>query len=77
MAPELFDNQPYDGKTDVWSLGCIAYELATFQRPFHGQSFPALVNKILKGKYSPLPGTYSANLGRVVEYMLKVVLQGV
>jgi len=29
MAPELLNNHPYNHKADVWSLGCIIYELAT------------------------------------------------
>lgn len=37
MAPELFENRPYDGKMDVWSLGCIAYECASLERPFVGK----------------------------------------
>jgi NIMA (never in mitosis gene a)-related kinase len=33
MAPEIFTSQ-YDTKVDIWSIGCIFYELCTFRRAF-------------------------------------------
>jgi serine/threonine protein kinase len=48
MAPELF---PEDGvhsfQSDVWSLGCIMYELAVGEPPFQSSNFDELVNLIL------------------------------
>ncbi len=34
MSPEVLDGSGYDMKSDVWSLGCIAYELCTLKSPF-------------------------------------------
>ena len=34
MSPEVLDGSGYDTKSDVWSLGCIAYELCTLKSPF-------------------------------------------
>jgi len=31
MSPEVYHNKPYTLKSDVWSLGCLLYELCTFQ----------------------------------------------
>ena len=36
MSPELVKSQKYNSKSDIWSIGCVLYELATFQRPFLG-----------------------------------------
>ena len=29
MSPEMFEGKIWDGKTDIWSLGCVLYELCT------------------------------------------------
>ena len=49
MAPELYKGDYYDNKCDVWSLGCIMYEMITLTRPFEGRNIIDLGNKI---KYS-------------------------
>ena len=33
MSPEICDNQPYNAKSDVWSMGCLLYEVARLRRP--------------------------------------------
>lgn len=37
MAPELCFGQNYSFKADVWSLGCLLYEMAAGRRPFDGK----------------------------------------
>jgi serine/threonine protein kinase len=39
-APELFNGQPYDDRSDSWSLGCILHELCTLQKAFLGEDTP-------------------------------------
>lgn len=71
LSPEICDDRPYDRKSDVWSAGCVLYELCTLRKAFTGASLPALVVKILHGKYPPVPLRYSADLRRLVDCMLK------
>ena len=72
ISPEIWRKLPYDSKSDVWSLGCVLYELATFRHPFTADSPKALATKIMSGKYLPIPAGYSMELNEVIRSMLVV-----
>jgi len=36
-SPEVWRDEPYDSKSDVWSLGCIIFEMAMLRPPFEGK----------------------------------------
>ncbi|KAF6728863.1 Serine/threonine-protein kinase 36 [Oryzias melastigma] len=48
MSPELVEEKPYDHTADLWSLGCILYELHTGAPPFYTNSIFHLVQLIVK-----------------------------
>ncbi|NXD27320.1 STK36 kinase, partial [Spelaeornis formosus] len=48
MSPELVEERPYDHTTDLWSVGCILYELFVGSPPFYSNSILQLVNLIIK-----------------------------
>ncbi|KAM8758708.1 serine/threonine-protein kinase Nek4 isoform 3-T3 [Rhynchonycteris naso] len=50
MSPELFSNKPYNYKSDVWALGCCAYEMATLKHAFNAKDMNSLVYRIIEGK---------------------------
>ena len=33
-SPEVWQDKPYDKRSDIWSLGCVLYELTTLNPPF-------------------------------------------
>lgn len=37
MSPEVLKHDGYNSKSDVWSLGCVLYELCTLHHAFQGQ----------------------------------------
>ena len=62
-CPEIVQSQPYDDKADIWSLGCVIYELMTFKQPFSAGNPLTIASKIVDGEYEPVnPNHYSALL---------------
>lgn len=72
MSPEICAAERYTLKSDVWSLGCIIYELCSREPPFNAKSHYALVQKIKDGKVASLPKVYSKDLYEVIKTCLKV-----
>ena len=71
-SPEIWQLRPYGAKSDIWSLGCIIYELCTFLPPFRAATMELLFQKIVKGNYEKIPATYSTELSKVIGMCLNV-----
>mmetsp|Transcript_18175 Transcript_18175/g.58776 ORF Transcript_18175/g.58776 Transcript_18175/m.58776 type:complete len:303 (+) Transcript_18175:237-1145(+) len=71
MCPELLQDKPYDYKSDVWSMGCVMYEVTALKPAFQAFNMSGLMQKICKGALAPLPGQYSSEWKTLVRGMLQ------
>jgi len=53
MSPEQVKGRPIDGRTDIFSLGVVLYEMLTGEKPFPGQSITTVIYKIVNEE--PIP----------------------
>ena len=70
MAPELIEEKPYDETADIWSLGCIVYELLVGSPPFSTTSLFQLIKKI---RYESIQ--WPAHLSETARSFLQGVLE--
>ena len=71
MSPEICASEKYTLHSDIWSVGCIMYELCTHSPPFNANSHLQLIQRIRKGEYAPIPAVYSRDLSNVITQCLK------
>ncbi len=71
-SPEIWKDLPYDYKSDIWSMGCIIYELCMLKPPFRGTSLKQLCMNVIKGQYTPIHNYYSNDLREIISRMLVV-----
>ncbi len=62
MSPEQINEAKYNDKSDIWSAGCLLYEMAALKPPFEATNHLSLAIKIKAGKYDRLPMRYSEEL---------------
>ncbi|THH18650.1 hypothetical protein EW146_g2366 [Bondarzewia mesenterica] len=73
MSPELMQEKAYDSKSDIWSLGCLIYELCALKPPFHeAKTHSELSIFIRNARIPPLPRGYSQALSSVIKAMLNL-----
>ena len=61
-SPEVWKDKPYDNRSDIWSLGCVLYEMTTLNPPFRAPNMNGLYHKVLRGVYDPISSQYSIDL---------------
>ncbi len=70
MSPEQASGRAVDGRSDLFSLGAILYEMLAGRRPFRGESCAATLAAILRDTPAPLVGV-SPRVSSVVERCLR------
>jgi eukaryotic-like serine/threonine-protein kinase len=73
MSPEQARGHEVDKRTDIWSLGCLLYEMLTGYRPFVGDSVAETLSSVLEREpdWSALPQTVPPSIKRLVRLCLK------
>ncbi|XP_068041858.1 serine/threonine-protein kinase Nek2 isoform X1 [Anomalospiza imberbis] len=72
MSPEQMNYLSYNEKSDIWSLGCIVYELCALSPPFTAFNQKELSEKIREGRVRRIPYRYSDELNDLLKEMLNV-----
>ncbi|XP_024900543.1 serine/threonine-protein kinase Nek5 isoform X7 [Pteropus alecto] len=72
LSPEICQNKPYNNKSDIWSLGCVLYELCTLKHPFEGNNLHQLVLKICQARFAPVSPRFSRDLRSLIFQLFQV-----
>ena len=69
MSPEVIEDlkEGYNTKSDIWAMGCVLYELASFQRPFVGDGINQIFDAVVKESTPSIKNLYSENLNRILK----------
>ncbi len=67
MSPELINNQGYLFKSDIWSAGCVLFEMITLEKLFKG-SFYQICHLIVESSIPAIETT------PVLEYLLNMYI---
>ena len=71
-SPEVWRDEPYSYKSDLWSIGCVIYELCALRPPFKGKDLDELFLNVCKGKVDRISHVYSDDLWKMILMLLQV-----
>ena len=71
-SPEVWRDEPYSYKSDLWSIGCVIYELCSLRPPFKGKNLDELYENVCKGNIERISQIYSDDLWKMIMMLLQV-----
>ena len=75
MSPEQVQGEDLDGRSDLFSMGTLMYELVTGQQPFSRPSGPVSIISAILSYEPPLLSTYNPNVPEALEEIVRSCLQ--
>ena len=70
-SPEVWRDEPYSYKSDLWSIGCVIYEMCEFMPPFNGKDLDELFVNVCMGKIKRINNNYSDDLWKMILMLLQ------
>ena len=70
-SPEVWRDEPYSYKSDLWSIGCVIYEMCALRPPFNGNDLDELFENVCKGKIKRISSHYSDELWEMILMLLQ------
>jgi len=73
MSPEQARGKPVDKRSDIWSFGCVLFEMLSGRKPFEGQTVSDMLANVLQGEpdWQVLPQTTPTNIGILLRRCLE------
>ena len=73
MSPEICKNLPYGTPSDVWSMGCVLYEMLCLQPAFYAENMMLVLDRICAAAYdAPPPDACSEDIRQLLSEMLQL-----
>ena len=71
-SPEIWEDKPYSFKSDIWSIGCILYQMSGLKMPFQGNNIKEIYYNLKNINIPPLPEIYTHDLMNMIKKLLKL-----
>ncbi|CAC5373797.1 NEK1_4_5 [Mytilus coruscus] len=72
MSPEVLNRETYDFKTDIWSLGCVCFEMGCGEYAFPGSSVSSIKKKVTSKQ---LPDFDRLQYSDPIKHMIRKMLE--
>ncbi|POM66012.1 NEK protein kinase [Phytophthora palmivora] len=70
MSPEVCESKPYSYASDVWSLGCVLFEMLALRHAFDAPNILTLILKIVQQDFAPVPPHYDNEISDLLRKLL-------